>query len=568
MMDGTGHESSTQDGQGVEGPPSPLLPLNGRILLWLTGIRIVAVSTLFLASLIIQASTRTILPLGGFYVLVLLTYALSLVHLTLHLRRLSPRLQAVLQLAGDLGIVTGFVYLTGGVYSPFSFLYLVVIGMAAALLRGGGLIFAGLAAVVYGVLVDFLVFGLIPLPPNMVGEQIVVPLSRVLWQLLIHIVGFVLVAILVSYLTESLRRTRQSLEEERERARQFAALTDHVVRSVTAGILASNMEGAVLHLNPAGSGILGIEDPDSVVGRSLEELLPLEGARWGLLLIRARRGQPVRMEGVTPDGKLRLGLTISRLKDEMGSQVGFVVNFQDLAEVERESERQRLQERMAAVGELAARVAHEIKNPLASISGSAQMLSSQVSVDPTAQRLLSIVVEESRRLSNILDGFLAYTRPPQSTRTLCDLVPLLRDLVEILRRSEQRQPNQDIVLELPDELPIFANEHQMQQLAWNLCLNALDAMPDGGRLLISGEVSDGQVILRWCDTGAGMEEDVRLHAFEPFVTTKPGGTGLGLAIVYTVVDDHDGSIDIESEPGKGTTVTVRLPIHVEHEEVT
>ncbi len=548
-----------------EGTP-PLLPLNGRALLWLMGIRIIAISTLFLASLIIQASTRTILPLGGFYVLVLLTYALSLVYLVLHLRGLSPKLQAILQLVGDLGIVTGFVYLTGGVYSPFSFLYLVVIGMAAALFRGGGLIFAGLAAVVYGILVDLLVFGLIPLPPNMVGEHIVVPLSRVLWQLLIHIVGFLLVATLVSYLTESLRKARESLEEERARARQFAALTDHVVRSVTAGIVASNMEGAVLHLNPAGSAILGIEDPDSVIGRPLEELLPLEGVRWGLLLIRARRGQSVRLEGVVSGERLRLGLTVSRLKDETGSQVGFVVNFQDLAEVERESERQRLQERMAAVGELAARVAHEIKNPLASISGSAQMLSSHESADPTVRRLLGILVEESRRLSHILDGFLAYTRPTQSTRTVCDLVPLLRDLVEILKRSEQRRPGQNVRLELPDELPVFANEHQIQQLAWNLSLNALDAMPEGGELLITGEVTNGQVILQWSDTGTGMDEDVRQHAFEPFVTTKPGGTGLGLAIVYTVVDDHDGSIDIDSEPGKGTTVTVRFPVYVEHEE--
>lgn len=538
----------------------PLLPVNGRALLWLMGIRIVAISTLFLASLIIQASTRTILPLGGFYVLVLATYALSLAYLVLHVRGISPRAQAILQLLGDLGIVTGFVYVTGGVYSPFSFLYLIVIGTAASLLRGGGLIFAGLSSVVYGVLVDLLVFGLIPLPPNMVGEHIVVPLSRVLWQLLIHIVSFFLLAILVSYLTESLRKTRLSLEEERERARQFAALTDHVVRSVTAGILAANMDGLVLHLNPAGSAILGIDDPESVIGRSIEDVLNLEGVRWGLLMVRARRGQSVRIEGTVPGGNLRLGLTVSQLKDEAGTQVGLVVNFQDLAEVEKETERQRLQERMAAVGELAARVAHEIKNPLASISGSAQMLSGQQSTDATVRRLLGIVVEESRRLSNILDDFLAYTRPTRSTRAVCNLVPILHDTVELLKSSEQRRPDHDIRLQLPADLPVLADEHQMQQLVWNLCLNALQAMPEGGELLITGELIGGQAVLRWCDSGTGMDETTRQHAFEPFVTTRPGGTGLGLAIVYTIVDEHEGSVDIECEPGKGTTVTVQLPL--------
>ena len=194
------------------------------------------------------------------------------------------------------------------------------------------------------------------------------------------------------------------------------------------------------------------------------------------------------------------------------------------------------------------------------------MLSTQGSPDPTVQRLLGIVVEESRRLSHILDGFLAYTRPTQATRTVCDLVPLLRDLVEILRQSDQRKPEHEIRLQLPPTLPVFANEHQIQQLAWNLSLNALDAMPAGGELLISAEITGGQVILQWRDTGTGMDDTVRQHAFEPFVTTKPGGTGLGLAIAYTVVDDHDGSIEIESEPGQGTTVTVRLPAHLEDEE--
>ncbi|HHQ48443.1 MAG TPA: hypothetical protein ENK19_06110, partial [Acidobacteria bacterium] len=324
--------------------------------------------------------------------------------------------------------------------------------------------------------------------------------------------------------------------------------------------------GDVLHLNPAGATILEIEDSDSVIGQPVEAVMPLEGVRWGLLLVRARRGQSVRVEGTVAGTQRRLGLTMSRLKDETGAHVGFVVNFQDLLEVEKDLERQRLQERMAAAGELAARVAHEIKNPLASISGSAQMLSTQGSTDPTIQRLLGIVVEESRRLSHILDGFLAYTRPTQVTRTPCDLVPLLRDLVEILRQSEQCQPGHQIRLEVPPTLPVFANEHQIQQLAWNLSLNALDAMPEGGELLISAEIAGGQVILRWRDTGTGMDDTIRQHAFEPFVTTKPGGTGLGLAIAYTVVDDHDGSIEIDSEPGRGTTVTVRLPAHPEDKE--
>ncbi len=553
------------------GGPAPVTPSGGtsvppdassrdRTLLWLVGIRIVAISTLFLGSLIIQATTRTILPLGSFYVLVLVTYGLSLLYLLIHARNISPTIQSIVQLLGDLGIVSGFVYVTGGVYSPFSFLYLAVIVGAAVLLRGGGLIFAGLSAVAYGVLVDLMVYGVIPLPPNLAGERVVLPSSRVLYQLLIHVVGFALVALLVSYLTESLRKARRSLEEERERARQLAALTNHVVRSVTAGILATDMEGRVLHLNPAGAAILHIEDPDALAGKPVADVMPLEGLRWGLLLARARRGQRVRAEGRLGDTEVRLGLTVGRLSDETGTHVGFVVNFQDLTEVERELERQRLQERMSAVGELAARVAHEIKNPLASISGSAQVLARHEHSDPTADRLLGIVVDESRRLSRILDGFLAYTRPRDTTRTTCDLVAIIDAAVELLLQSEIASTGCSIQLELPETLHVLGDEDQLRQMAWNLTLNALQAMPEGGDLVISGTVENGEAVIRWTDTGCGMDEEIRKRAFDPFVTTRAGGTGLGLAIVYTVVDEHGGSVDIESAPERGTTVTVRLPL--------
>ena len=538
----------------------PVLSSRDRTLLWLVGIRIIAISTLFLGSLIIQATTRTILPLGSFYVLVLVTYGLSLLYLILHARNVSPTLQSIVQLLGDLGIVSGFVYVTGGVYSPFSFLYLAVIVGAAVLLRGGGLIFAGLSAVAYGVLVDLMVYGVIPLPPNLAGEKIALPSSRVLYQLIIHVVGFALVALLVSYLTESLRKARRSLEEERERARQFAALTNHVVRSVTAGILATDMEGRVLHLNPAGAAILRVDEPDLLTGTPVTDVMPLEGLRWGLLLARARRGQKVRAEGRLAGTDVRLGLTVGRLSDETGTHVGFVVNFQDLTEVEREAERQRLQERMSAVGELAARVAHEIKNPLASISGSAQMLSRHEHPDPTVNRLLGIVVDESRRLSRILDGFLAYTRPRDTTRTTCDLVAIVGAAVELLLQAETTPSGCSIELDLPESLQILGDEDQLRQMAWNLTLNALQAMPDGGELVIRGSEDSGEAVLTWTDTGCGMDEEIRKRAFDPFVTTRAGGTGLGLAIVYTVVDEHGGSVDIESTPGRGTTVTVRLPL--------
>jgi len=542
---------------GVEAPPED--QPSTQSLRWLLGLRLVVISTLLVGALIIQVTTRTILPLRSLYSLCLLTYGLSLGYLVLYARGASPKLQVIVQLVGDIGVVTGFVYVTGGLYSPFSFLYLIVIVTAAGLLRGGGLVFAGLSAVAYGVLVDLMVFRLMPLPQSLMGERVTLPSSRILYQLLIHVVGFILVAVLVSYLSESLRKAHHSLESEKARARQFAALTDHVVRSVEAGILAVDTAGSVLHINPAGARILGIEEAEGVVGKHLSDVAPLAETDWGLVLSRARARTSTRVEAVLASTGTPLGLTLSHLVDESGQRVGFVLNYRNLTEAERKAERRRVQERMAAMGEMAARLAHEIKNPLASISGSAQVLAG-MSGDETAARLQRILVDESQRLSRILDEFLDYGRQRQTTLKPCDLVSLLRDCLSLLRRSEQVRPDHTIQLEAPNRVMTLGDENLLRQVFWNLSLNAVQAMPEGGRLEIEVERRGPSVLLRWRDQGVGMDEAARQVAFEPFVSSHRGGTGLGLAVVFTAVEEHGGSVDIDSSPGNGTTVSVMLPL--------
>lgn len=528
-------------------------------LRWLIGLRLVVVSGLFMGVLIIQLNTQLILHLRYFYGLILMSYGLSLGYLILYLQRVPNRLQAVIQLLGDIAVVTGLVYFTGGLFSPFSFLYLTVIVVAAVLLRGGGLIFAGLSAITYGTLVDLLVFGLIPVPPNLGGVRVPPASAQVLNQIMIHIVGFVLVALLVSYLTESLRTARSQLVEESERAKQFAALTDHVIRSVGAGILAADLEGCVLHVNPAGARILDIADADLATGNPLQDVMPLVGHNWGLLCTRIRGRSTIRIEAAHATSGIHLGLTAGPLTDESDAVVGFIVNFQDLSEAELELERQRLRERMAAAGEVASRVAHEIKNPLASISGSAQVLSSIGGLDDTSRRLLQIVVDESRRVSNILDGFLDYTRPQHTNIQPCDICRLLHDCVDLLRRSPELKPHHTIVVEAPDSLVVSGQESLLRQIFWNLTRNAIQAMPEGGKLAITARAQDDIIRLEWRDSGVGMSEAVRLRVFEPFMTTRADGTGLGLTVVYAAVQEHGGSIDVTSTPGSGTRVVVELP---------
>lgn len=548
---------------GIEGPGGaytpPVSSPSPKTLRWLIGLRLIVVSTLFLGVLLIQVNTQLILPLKSFYGLILLAYGLSLFYLILHVRSLSPSTQAAVQLLGDLVIVTGFVYVTGGVFSPFSFLYLTVIVVAAAMLPAGGVVFAGLSAIAYGLQAVLMYYQLLPLPTTLEGIPVTPSASRVLYQILIHIVGFVLVAVLVSFLTSSLRRATTMLEEETERATQFVALTQHVVRSVGAGILAADLEGRALYINPAGASILGIPNVDAQIGKPLEMVMPLTEHNWGLIASRARSRSIARIEGTLEQSETRLGLSVDPLKDENATLVGFIVNFQDLTELRIEADRERMKDRMAATGEMAARMAHEIKNPLASISGSAQMLSSVGGVDETGRRLLNIVVDESRRLSGILDGFLVFARPGQSTHAMCDLSRLLEDCLALLRRSDELNPGHKLILETPDTLMLLGEEHLLRQIFWNLSRNAVQAMPQGGTLRISAERRDGAAVISWRDNGVGMTEEVRHRAFEPFVTTQSEGTGLGLAVVYSAVQEHGGSVDIVSAPGRGTTITIELP---------
>ena len=559
-MDGRSLE--TAGSGGVAATASPQFPSQNS-LRWLIGLRLVVISTLFLGILLIQINSQRILPLRNFYGLILFSYGLSLIYLILYARKLSPHVQTWIQLLGDIAVVTGFVYFTGGIYSPFSFLYLTVIAVAAILMRGGGIIFAGISAVAYGLLVDLMVFEVLPVPENLTGIQIAIPVSRVLVQLLTNVVGFVLLAVLVSYLGESLRSAHSRLHEETERTKRFVALTDHVVRSVGAGIAATDLDGKLLHLNPAGLRILEIADAEAILESNIEDLIQLEDLHWGLLKTRARDRSVMRLEGTASSTALRLGMTVGPLADENNSVVGFIITFQDLSEIKVEAERQRMQERMAAVGEMAARMAHEIKNPLASISGSAQVLASAGNLNDKGQRLLHILVDESRRLSGILDGFLEYARPGAATFGPCDLSAMLRDCVNLLERSDEQRDHHRLHLKVPDELPLRGEEHLLRQIFWNLSRNALQAMPEGGELEISADQQSGRVVLQWRDNGVGMTEEIRRQAFEPFVTTRPGGTGLGLAVVYAAVAEHNGTVSIDSTPGSGTTVRVELPMHKE-----
>jgi two-component system sensor histidine kinase PilS (NtrC family) len=311
--------------------------------------------------------------------------------------------------------------------------------------------------------------------------------------------------------------------------------------------------------NPAAKRILA--SVGALEGRHLSELLLLEDVKWPEVLQRLAKGPPVRIDGTVAGGKILLGCTVTALTDAHGTLVGLVVHFRDLTEAREAARRERLRERMEAVGEMAAGIAHEIRNPLASISGSAQVLGKVPGLGPKERRLSRIVVEESRRLSSIIESFLGFARPPDPQRGPCDIARTLDETLTLFAHSPEVTEAHRIATEIGGHpQPVVADEQQLRQAFYNLARNAIQAMPHGGTMRVLARPEGTDYVIRWSDEGVGMEPQQIQEIFQPFKAFRKGGTGLGLAVVYSILSDHRGDIKVESEIGKGTTFTLRIPL--------
>ena len=553
MTNGAPSRAASQGGLELIALPT------ARIAKWLIGIRLVAVSALLVGALLVQSITEELLPIAPLVRVAGLTYALSLLWSILWLLRVPPRTHGALQLCGDLIIIATLVYLTGGPSSPFAFLFLVAVAMGALMfgLRGA-LTAAGGAFVLYAAMSEAIAFGL--LRPARFGVLASPPgPSGLAFQILVTGTGFAIVAMLTSYLAHSLQQAEARLVGERAASARLLAVSGDVLRSVDSGVLAADVEGRVVLANPAAKRILA--SVGALEGRHLSELLPLEDVEWPEVLQRLSQGPPVRIDGTVDGGRILLGCTVTALTDANGTLVGLVVHFRDLTEAREAARRERLRERMEAVGEVAAGIAHEIRNPLASISGSAQVLGKVPGLGPKERRLSRIVVEESRRLSGIIESFLGFARPPDPQRGPCDIARTLDETLTLFAHSPEVTEAHRIATEIGGHpQPVVADEQQLRQAFYNLARNAIQAMPHGGTMRVLARPEGTDYVIRWSDEGVGMEPQQIQEIFQPFKAFRKGGTGLGLAVVYSILSDHRGDIKVESEIGKGTTFTLRIPL--------
>ena len=530
----------------------------------LIAVRVVVVTTLLIGSLIIQYTVAQFLPINYVYVTAGLTYALTLIYIGVAQVIQSRRINLMIQIGGDLVVETFLVYFTGGLDSPFSFLYLVSIITASMMLqRRGGVLAASGAVILYGSLGDLMYYGFLPLPEQSWFVPTPWTSSRLYFNMATNFAGFYATALLTSYIAEKLQKTSEELDANRQNLAELRAINQNVVESIPSGLITLTQYGTVSFINPAGCHILQVV-PMSVLGRHATELPFFDPNEWGRVREELRDGTVVRREKTDfPVGSIEraIGYALTPLRTIEGGSYGYTLIFQDLTEMKKLEAELRLKDRMAAVGELSAGIAHEIRNPLAAIAGSVQVLKSSTSLSSQEQRLMSIVLKESERLNKSIADFLRFVRPQERVPTEFDIAGSLSETLDLLANSSELRADHHIEPEIvPASFFINGDADQIRQVFWNLARNAMQAMPKGGTLNVRTAIDDGSYNIIFRDSGHGMSEIDLQKLFTPFRTNFPSGTGLGMAISYRIVQDHGGRIDVESKEGVGTSITVSLPV--------
>ena len=540
------------------------MPTIRRKLLWLMTARAAVISVLLGSAVLIQIKSPGSFPIDPYFFLLALTFALTVVYsLTLgHTER--HRWLVDLQLAADAGIVSGIVYVTGGVNSYFSTLYALPI-IAASTLRlwRGGMLVGALSSVLYSGIVLSQYYGT-PASPIVVVAENVPPLRVAIYTLGLNVFGFLAVAALTGYLAEGLRRADAQLQQASSELADVQAFSRHVVDSLTSGLATTDMTGIVATYNRAAETITALTGARAI-GRPASAVLQLPSSLAGLFGPVAGRPKQTRVEyGFTRhDGKqIEMGLSAAPLMTPRG-ETGFILTFQDVTEARKREREARVQQRLAAVGEMAAGIAHEIRNPLASMSGSIQILRQELPLTDEQGQLMDIVIRESERLNETIRSFLAYARPQRQSMRYMDVRQVITDTATLLQNSPERGESHRIAVDVPaDAVMLQADEGQIRQIVWNLATNGLRAMPSGGRLTLGVTPPAGEaphVVISVSDEGVGIAPEELEGIFQPFRGSFERGTGLGLAMVYRIVSDYSGEVKVNSTRGAGTTVQVRFP---------
>ncbi|MBI3074488.1 MAG: PAS domain-containing protein [Deltaproteobacteria bacterium] len=550
-------------------------------LFWLTFFRVILISVLLASTLVVHMSSTGFDRTAAYiYVGIVALYLLSLVYVFLLERFKYFRAQAYFQLSWDIILCNYIVYLTGIVESPFSFLYILTVVNAAILLcRTGSLIMATVASVTFSGLIALERLGIV-LPFNVPAALVEgKTLVQTMEAVLLNVGAFYGVAFLGSYLAGQLQTAEKNLESTRGDLADITRLKENIVNVLDSGLMTLSLDFKISFVNQAAERITGCT-ADAVFGQSVETLFADFGERVGTLRAAAgalggghddRCHWDAQYKTVRGE-EIYLGFFLSPFRDSHDVHAGWILLFQDFTRYRQLEDAVRRAERLAAIGKMAADIAHEIRNPLAALSGSIEILKADRAEDPEGARLMDIVIRETDRLNKLLSDFLAFARPATPDLIDVDLALVCDETIQMVRVAKQVSDGIAIKTALTPTV-VRGDGGQVKQIAWNLILNSIQAMPNGGEVsvrvfsrdrwpLVEGDVG----VIEVSDRGIGIAPEDIDRVFDPFFTTKRSGAGLGLATVYRIVEAHGGRIAVESRRGEGTTFTVALPRAGKREE--
>jgi two-component system sensor histidine kinase PilS (NtrC family) len=520
-------------------------------LIWLAKVRIIVITFLFGIEFAISTLTPTNLPKTIFVVAILLAYTISVFYILLLSLWEDIRFQARLQVLTDLLMAAAIVYITGGIDSSFTFLYPLIIIVASILLtRAWAFLTAALAFIACGAVLELSYFEIIRsysmTRPDLRSLQV---------SILINLFAYAAIAYLATQLSTKLRQADVQLEVRSGELENLQALHENIVNSISGGLITTGMDGRVGLVNAAGQRLLERLEGE-IVGKSVDSFFVEHLPEPGQAVVRCE------VTSLTPMGAHKtFGMTRSVLEVPDRGSVGYVYTFDDLTEIRRLEREVRMRDRMAALGRMAAGIAHEIRNPLASIAGSVKVLADVSVLNQEQKTLVDIVNRESERLNSIISDFLTYSREKRYQLTPTDLVPLLDDTLTLLENRADIKANGklDIVRNFAvDRALALADGDRVKQVFWNICDNAVRAMSNNGTLKVSLRGDESDWLIAFADTGRGLAPNEVEKIFEPFQSEFVGGTGLGLAIVYQIVQAHEGKVGVKSKRGVGTEFTVQL----------
>jgi len=546
----------------IDKPRAEALRIVTLLMLVRTGLATVLMLSVVVLAWTLGSPETLSSPFGRFvFGLLATTYLASLAY-AITLKRISDPVRfADIQIGVDLVLVTLLVHATGGAQSGYTFLYLVDVVVVSALPKGFGAASVSLASALLFVSISLL--GFLKILPPITGQTVFpwdLTREELVFRIVIFLAGLISVGSLGVSLARQRRKAGERLAMHQQMVGDLASLHQNTIRCLSSGLVTTTLDGTITTMNDAAREILGLGN-QTPLGQRLSKHIP----RLDELLSKAgAQGRVLRdeVDAVRSDGAERhLGLSATPLSDHSGNVTGRVIHFQDLTELRDMEQAVARSERLAGIGRLAANIAHEIRNPLASISGSVEVLRRLPGADQETRNLVDIAVREVDRVNALITSLLDYARPRSEERQRLDLGELVADIAKIF---EQERRTKDVQLQVHAQpgVSVEAASGQLHQVLWNLLRNAVEAMPDGGTIYLATALkptAPTQAILMVRDTGIGIAESDLDHIFEPFFSRKPGGTGLGLATTARIVEDHKGSIHVKSKPGKGTTFTIRLP---------